>query len=408
MLRSFYYHYSIGYLNSMENSQKPNERKDIKQAYRTAYLIAGFLKQTLTEEEKEELDTWIVASDENMILFEKLTDEKNIEQAADWFKKIDVEEGLQETKSKLQQRKPFRLWSYAIAAAIIILVVVAIYIYQGAGNKNGTITIASDKQDIMPGSTMATLTLGNGQQIKLSSDRADTTINNQIKVLSKDGQLVYNQGTVISELVYNTLTVPRKGQYKLVLPDGSKVWLNSESSIRYPVAFTTNERKVFITGESYFEVAKDKTKPFRVVAGDILLEDLGTQFNVNAYNNEPYFAATLIEGSVKVTKGAKENILQPSQQAQVTNNDFRVTNTDVGNVIAWKNNLFKFSGTSIDEIMRQVERWYDADVEFKDNVSLHLNATIERGVPVSKLLHILEQTGQVHFKIDGKKITVMN
>ncbi len=391
----------------MENSQKPNERKDIKQAYRTAYLIAGFLKQTLTIEEKEELDAWILASDENMILFEKMTDEKNIEQAAGWFKQMNVDKELQQTKRKIQHRKPIRLWTYAIAAAIIVLLVAGVYFYQINSNKNRTTSVALGKQDIMPGSDNATLTLGNGQQIILNNEGTDTTINNQIKLLRKDGQLVYSNNTATKEIVYNTLTVSRKGQYKLVLPDGTKVSLNAESSIRYPIAFVGNERKVFVTGETYFEVAKDKSKPFRVMAGDVALEDLGTEFNVNAYNNEPYFAATLVEGSVRVTKGSKENILKPAQQVQVTNNDFKIVNTDVDDIIAWKNNEFKFSGTSLDEIMRQVERWYDADVEFKDKVTLHLNATIARDVPVSKLLQIFEETGQVHFKIEGKKIMVM-
>ena len=390
----------------MENSQKPNEHKDIKQAYRTAYLIAGFLKQTLTEEEKRELDEWILASDKNMELFEKMTDEKNIAQATGFFKKMNVEDELHETKKRIQQRKPFRLWSYAVAAAVIILMVAGIYMYQTNSSKNAVTQVADKKQDIMPGSDIATLTIGNGQKIMLSNEGADTTLGNNVKILRKDGQLVYKEDKSATTLVYNTVTVPRKGQYKLVLPDGSKVWLNAESSIRYPVAFIGNERRVFVTGETFFEVAKDKSKPFRVVANDITVEALGTQFNVNAYTNEPFFTATLVEGSVRITKGLKENILKPGQQARLANDDFKIVDANVDDVTAWKNNQFKFSGTSIDEIMRQVERWYDAEVEFKDNVSLHLNATIERNVPVSKLLHIFEETGQVHFKIENKKIIV--
>jgi len=390
----------------MENSQKSNERKNIKQAYRTAYLIAGFLKQTLTEEEKKELDAWILASDENMELFEKMTDEKNIEQASDWFKKMNVEDGLKATKKRIHHRKPFLLWRYAVAAAVVILIVAGVYIYQNNNYKNST-TSLSKELDIMPGSDMATLTLDNGQKILLDTKGADTTINSQVKILRKDGQLVYNEKKSANVLVYNTLTVPRKGQYKLVLPDGTKVWLNAESSIRYPVAFIGNERRVFVTGETFFEVAKDKSKRFRVVANDITIEALGTQFDVNAYSNEPFFAATLVEGSVRISNRSTENILKPGEQAQIVNNNLKIVNTNVDDVTAWKNNQFKFSGTSINEIMRQVERWYDADVEFKDDINLHLNATIERDVPVSKLLHIFEETGQVHFKIEDKKIVVM-
>lgn len=193
----------------MENSQKPNERKDIKQAYRTAYLIAGFLKENLTGEEKEELDAWILASEENMILFEKMTDEKNLEQAAGWFKQLNVEEDLQKTKTKMQQRKPIRLWAYAIAAAII-LIAAGIYTFQYSGNKPGTSPVAAGQQDIQPGADIATLTLDNGQQIVLDNEGADTTLSNQVQLLRKDGQLVYNNNTSAKELVYNTLTVPRK------------------------------------------------------------------------------------------------------------------------------------------------------------------------------------------------------
>lgn len=391
----------------MENLQNPGEGKNLKQAYRTAYLIAGFLKQTLTEEEKDELDEWILASDENMILFEKMTDEKNVAQAAEWFRQMDVEKDLAETKSKISVRKPQRLWQYAVAASIVIATGAGIYFYQNSITQKNKSEVAAQNQDIMPGSNKATLTLADGKVIELGKTGDDTTINGHAKILRKDGQLIYKPDTTENVVVYNTLTVPRKGQYKLILPDGSKVWLNSESSIKYPVSFPGKERRVFVTGETFFEVAKDKTKPFRVVAGDITVEALGTQFNVNAYTNEPFFSATLIEGSIRVSKGSAVKILKPSQQAQLTNAEFKIVDTDNDDAIAWKNNQFKFTNTSIDEIMRQIARWYDAEIKYQDNVALHLNGTIGRDVPVSKLLNILEATNQVHFKIEGKKIIVM-
>jgi ferric-dicitrate binding protein FerR (iron transport regulator) len=391
----------------MENSQKTGGAKDLKQAYRTAYLIAGFLKQTLTQEEKDELDDWILASDENMILFEKMTDEKNLAEANNWFKKINVEEDLVKTKKKLTAKKPMRLWPYIAAAAIIIAILVGIYFNQNSGNGKDSPPIAVKNQDMMPGSDKAILTLDDGKVIELRSDGSDTIINKQVKNLRKDGQLIYDSSRRTKELVYHTLSVPRKGQYKLTLPDGSKVWLNSESSIRYPVFFTGKERKVFVTGETYFEVAKDKDKPFRVVSGNITVEALGTQFSVNAYTNEPFISTTLVEGSVMVTKGTVENILNPGQQAQLTEKDFQIVKVNTDSAVAWKNNEFKFINTPIDAIMRQLERWYDADVEYRDKVTLHLNATIGRDVPVSKLLDIFEETGQVKFKVEEKKIIVM-
>ena len=247
----------------MENPQKTDGAKDLKQAYRTAYLIAGFLKQTLSETEKVELDEWILASDENMIIFEKMTDEKNISQANEWFQKMNVEDELLKTKIKINTKTPSRFWKYTVAAAVLAAVIIGIYLYQNSFNNIDKPTIAVEKQDLMPGSNLATLTLDNGKVIELGNNGADTTINGQVKVLRKDGQLVYGAGEIsTNEIVYHELNVPRKGQYKVTLPDGSKVWLNSESSIRYPASFDSKERKVFVTGETYFEVAKDKDKPF--------------------------------------------------------------------------------------------------------------------------------------------------
>ena len=166
-------------------------------------------------------------------------------------------------------------------------------------------------------------------------------------------------------LEYNTLSVPRKGHYKLTLPDGSKVWLNAESPIVFPTNFNGIERRVVVTGETYFEVVKDKTKPFRVVADDMTVEALGTQFNINAYPNESMLAATLAEGSLLVAKGKDENILKPGQQAQTSDNHFTIAEVDPTDITAWKNNEFKFHNTSLESIMRQVERWYDCEVYFK-------------------------------------------
>ena len=392
----------------MENSQKTGGAKDLKQAYRTAYLIAGFLKQTLSEPEKKELDEWILASDENMIIFEKMTDEKNISQANEWFQKMNVEDELLKTKIKINTKTPSRFWKYTVAAAVLAAVIIGIYLYQNSVNNIDKPTIAVEKQDLMPGSNLATLTLDNGKVIELGNNGADTTINGHVKVLRKDGQLVYDAGVIsTNEIVYHELNVPRKGQYKVVLPDGSKVWLNSESSIRYPASFGDKERKVFVTGESFFEVAKNKDKPFRVVSGDVTIEALGTQFNVNSYSNEPFFSTTLVEGSVLITKGTAENILKPGQLAKLTKDNFEIAQVNIDSAIAWKNNQFKFKDTPLDAIMRQIERWYDADVEYKDQVTLHMNATISRDVPVSKLLKIFEETNQVHFEIEGKKIKVM-
>jgi transmembrane sensor len=381
-----------------------------EEAYRIARLIAGFIRGTLSKNEHDELDEWVAANDDNMQLFERLTDEKNIEEAMEWMKTIETEKVLEKKKEKLvfsRPRKSIRFWKYAIAASIIITAGILIYTYRFSKNEKKNDVIANNSADLQPGSDKATLTLGNGKVIVLSEVGRDTMINEQIKIQSEKGEIVYGGGGTENAIEYHTLTIPRKGHYKLVLPDGSKVWLNSESSIQYPTAFVGKERKVIVTGETFFEVAKNKDKPFIAVGGDMQVEALGTQFNINVYNNEPFRSATLVEGSVLVTHGKNENILKPGQQAQIANGDFSVVNTDAMDVVAWKNDMFKYTNTPIDAIMRQIERWYDAETVYQDKVDFHFNGTIERSVPVSKLLHYIEATGQVHFKIEGKKIIVM-
>ena len=381
-----------------------------KEAFRVARLIAGYIRGTLSKSEHRELDDWVAASDENMQLFERLTDEKNIEEAIQWMESIETEKALQEKKSKLVFKRPreaIRFWRYAVAASIIITAGILMYVFRDSNNEKKNNVVVTNSEDLLPGSDKATLALSNGKIIVLGETDRDTTINEQIKILSQKGEIVYSNKDSEKELEYHTLTIPRKGHYRLVLPDGTQVWLNSESSIRYPTAFTGKERKVFITGETFFEVAKNKDKPFIVVTGDVQVEALGTQFNINAYSNEPFLTATLIDGAILVSNSKNENMLKPGQQAQIAHNDFSVVETDTMDVVAWKNDQFKFTNATIDVIMRQVERWYDAEVVYENKPTAHFYADIPRNVPVSKLLRFLELTDKVHFKIEGSKIIVL-
>lgn len=378
------------------------------EARRIAYLVHGFLFHTLTEEEHNELDDWVAATDENMILFEKLTDPKNLQEAVKWAEMRNKKEALEKEEERVVAHPPrrrIRLWQYVAAACLVIIVGILVYVYGISNNDKKNNVATNNSTDIQPGSPRATLTIGNGKIITLNGNAADTIIGENITLQRKKGEIAYNSAE--KNVEYHTLSIPRKGHYKLTLPDGSIAWLNSESSIRYPTAFVEKERKVTITGEVFFEVAKNKEKPFIVEAGNAKIEALGTQFNVNAYSNEPFLSATLVEGSILVSIGSHENILKPGQQAQVGANDFNVVNVEAIDVIAWKNGMFKFTNAPIDVIMRQVERWYDAEVEYESKPTDHFNADLPREVPVSKLLHVLELTKSVHFKIEDNKIIVL-
>lgn len=381
-----------------------------KEAYRIANLIAGYVKGTLSETEHQELDDWVCISNDNLLLFERLTDEKNIGQIEEWIKTVDTEKALEQIKQSERfraaavQKSWKRFIPYQVAASVLLIT--GLFVFKPFGKKNlPAETAIQQPADISPGSNKASLTLADGKIILLGARTTDTSVNDDLKILHQ-GEIVYRQASVPHPLEYHTLTVPKKGTYKLELPDGTKVWLNAASSIRYPVAFEQTERKVFISGEVYFEVAKDKTKPFRVVAGNVMVEALGTAFNVSAYPDDSFISATLAEGSVRVSEGKVNNILKPGQQAKITNKDFTVTDVETEEAIAWKNNRFRFVNAPLDEIMKQIARWYDAEIVYTKMPSDHFNADISKDVPVSKLLHYLELTKSVQFRIEGNRIIV--
>jgi ferric-dicitrate binding protein FerR (iron transport regulator) len=212
--------------------------------------------------------------------------------------------------------------------------------------------------------------------------------------------------------VYNTITTANGNQYQLILTDGSKVWLNAASSIRFPTSFTGNERKVEITGEVYFEVAKDPIKPFKVdfknKEGEINeIEVLGTHFNVNAYADEPDMKTTLLEGSVKIKAANKIQMLTPGQQASITSGGIEVKrNVDIEHVMAWKNGYFLFDNTDIYTLMRQVSRWYNVDVKYEGRITEDgFSGKILRDVPLSKFIKVLE-LNDVKVRTEGREIIV--
>ncbi|CAN5726870.1 DUF4974 domain-containing protein [soil metagenome] len=279
------------------------------------------------------------------------------------------------------------------------------------------------KNDVAPGGNKAVLTLADGSEVVLDSAHNGTiTQQGNANVLKlKNGQIAYNTvDKQTGEVVYNTLTTPAGGQYKLLLPDGSEVWLNAASSITYPTSFIDGERKVTITGEAYFEVAHLKdvngkgNVPFivsiKATSGEqTQVEVLGTHFNINAYSDEPVIKATLLEGIIKLNNLKSNSMLKPGQQGQVNNNGniHVIENANTEEAVAWKNGLFQFDNADIKTVMRQIARWYDVDVVFKEMIpSEKFVGEIPRNSNISEVFKIL-QLSNVHFKIDGKKVIVL-
>jgi hypothetical protein len=275
-------------------------------------------------------------------------------------------------------------------------------------------TVSQPARDILPGGNKAVLTLANGATIALDGASngllaQQGSINIQKLV---NGQLAYSQDTKQGgnngAAFYNTITTPRGGQYQATLTDGTKVWLNAASSIRFPVGFAENERSVEITGEVYFEVAKNAGKPFRVQTATSVVEVLGTHFNVNAYNDEQVVKTTLVEGKVRVNTTGSSVYLKPGQQSSVLQSGkIKVeTNADVEEARAWKNGSFQFKSADLKTILRQIARWYDVDIIYKGDVNLHFTGQLTRNINASKVFEQLELTGEVHFKIDGRTVVV--
>lgn len=318
----------------------------------------------------------------------------------------------------------------AVAAAAAVMLLLGAGAYFLFFNKSSKRIVEAGKQeqrynnDVPPGGNRAVLTLSNGTTIILDSTRNGMLARQgNTKILKlNSGELTYSQpatGNPSSATIqYNTLSTPRGGQYHVVLPDGTGVWLNAASSIRYPTVVTGKEREVEITGEAYFEVAENAAMPFIVKKGNVEVKVLGTHFNVNAYDDEGNMKVTLLEGSVKVEQRTTDNgqrttgnqqLLTPGQQAQAEP-DGRIRlirNADVEQAVAWKNGEFSFRHNDIYEIMRQLSRWYNVDVSYKDSLDLHLSGQISKNVNASAVFRMLEFAGNVQFQIVGRKIIVM-
>jgi transmembrane sensor len=325
---------------------------------------------------------------------------------------------LAKAKSSPTYRIPFlkSYWLRYAAAIIILLGIGAFFFLNRPSKKITTPGVVKSKKDIAPGKDGAILTLEDGRTIVLDSlGNGVIAEQNGTKVVLKNGQLVYDKdGSDGSAIAYNTMTTPRGRQFQLVLPDGSKVWMNAASSLRYPTMFTGNERKVEVSGEVYFEVAKNAKMPFRVKVNDETeIEVLGTHFNINAYKNEASISTSLLEGSVKIISGQDNAILKPGQQGQVYNGAARspikiVQSVDMEKVMAWKNGVFNFEDATLEEVMRQLERWYDIEVVYEKGIpKQEFIGKMGRDLNLSEVLRGLEMN-KVHFRIeDGRKLVVL-
>lgn len=310
---------------------------------------------------------------------------------------------------------------FRMAAAAAVLAMLGVAIWWIAGNKTTPSPTAFEntQKDIdAPASARAIITLANGKQVYIDSagNGLLATEGNVQVVKSEDGEIAYRSEAAVQlprgEMLYNTITVPRGSRIvSLTLSDGSKVWLNSESSLRYPVTFAGNERRVQMEGEAYFEVQHDPSKPFLVARGDVQVKVLGTHFNVNAYADEDKIKVTLLEGSIQLKAAVNPEgiIIRPGQQAQVDRDQpvYVTGNIDLDQVMAWKNGLFSFSGADLPAIMRQLSRWYNIEVSYAGAVpSGTFEGKIGRDLSLTQLLNGLGST-RIHYRLEGNRLTIL-
>lgn len=401
-------------------------------------LIGKHLRQELTKEEQKQLNEWINESDDNKQLFEKWTDAGDLmRNISDWerlendkqnvWQKMDVSAGKERLQSRLLN---FQWWKYAAAAAVVIFLFAGAYfLFTGKNEKPEIITQAENnkfKADKSPGKDGAILTLADGEEIILdSAANGMLTLQGKSKVVKKDGMLSYSPSTGggQEEALYNTLSTPRGRQFQLMLPDGSRLWLNAASSVKYPTVFAARERVIEISGEAYMEIAKDVSRPFKVrisppseeFDGAVWVEVLGTHFNVKAYKDEASISTTLIEGKVKIKSGSSLALLTPGKQALVSPSTggergeaIRVVEkADIEEAIAWKNGMIVANRATVKEVLKQISRWYDIDLVFKNEIKEEdVRIRVPRNTPLSDVLKIFELSSRLRFTIEGNKLIV--
>lgn len=390
---------------------------DFHEAYRLLYLIRAFILKNLSAKEREELDAWLEQSDENITLFENLTEDDQVENTMALYEQMREEDALRRLRNRIpfviprQKKSSVRIW-FSVAAIFIILVSVGLFIYPKSNKKLEQVAKAEKPEakpaeEIRPGGNRAVLITENGQRIVLDSLAngqliAGTGVVKGSGLIAYDGQAQPHN----TSPVFHTLVTPRGGQYQAILSDGTKVWLNAASSLKYPEVFTGTDRVVELTGEGYFEVAHN-SKPFKVKMDDCSVEDLGTAFNINTYKDEGCNKTTLTEGSAKVTTPLASKILVPGQEAKVENEKIRVVPADIEATKGWINGKLVYRFTPMKFVLKDLERWYNIEIDNKHLGTSHLKATIDRDVPLSQMIRILEGAGDVRLKWDGTKLVVL-
>jgi len=377
------------YLSDRASTQEQQELTDIIQQPENESLLKGHMEQLIDRYQSPEFDTRRLA---DMV--------KNV---------LSTDTGSQAPKV----RSMYDLKRWMVAASVLLMIGLGAYFVFTRTAEHEKVSEAVPVKDAKPPEEVrAMITLADGSRVVLDSLSSGLLAKQGNVKLVKlaDGQIAYETKDAEGmQMQFNTLSNPRGSRViQVALSDGTKVWLNAGSSMRYPTVFTGKERKIEITGEAYFEVAHNAARPFKVIKNAMELTVLGTHFNVNAYDDEHAINITLFEGSIKISNSGQSTIVKPGEQAFIINDGQpEVTASDnLDAVIAWKVGKFYFNSADITQIMNQLSRWYNLDVEYKDQIASHFTGIISRDVNASEVFRMLEQTGSIHLNIEGTKIVV--
>lgn len=387
-------------------------------------LIKRYIDNNCTPQEATELFDYLQQSSSNRVLLQEMKDLYNAQTGdvqtinkAEWSQRVR-NELLQHIQTEARVIPFYKRWLPQVAAAAILLIGATIFFqyFNKSSSTNDTVVVKpvtqTPSKEVLPGTDKAILTLADGTVVVLDSAKTGSIAAQGGTVLqNKNGLIVYDaSGNAASadQITFNTISTPKGGQYQVVLPDGSKAWLNAASSLRFPTAFTGETRTVELTGEGYFEIAKNEKMPFHVKANNVDVEVVGTHFNVMAYENEATIRTTLLEGSVKLNSGTSSGYLKPGQQADVNSTGvLKIAQGDVDEAVAWKNGNFYFDNTSLTTIMRQFERWYNIEVAYSGvEKKRYFSVEMSRSMSLSQVLKLLN-AADIQFKIEQNKLSVI-
>ncbi|MGK6349922.1 FecR domain-containing protein [Parapedobacter sp. DT-150] len=378
---------------------KPNQ-------YHIAEWIGKYLLGQLSEGEEIRLKQWLNEDERNQALLESFRDTDRAKRDIDFIREIDVDAAWTRLQKRNRAKQLKRIGRYLGYAASIALIACSWIWFSPSRSAKPNMTQAGNifHNDVMPGGNKAQLILSDGQSVDLRDDTAGLQERDGTQIVSAKGGLTYETPDAEADnLIYNTLVIPKAGTYQLTLSDGTKVWLNAMSELRFPVQFGSDERVVELKGEAYFEVAHDAARPFKVAVDSTQIEVLGTHFNVNSYKQ---LTATLVEGAIRISNKTGRELLKPGQEARVGEH-ISLHEANIAKTVAWKNGDFYFKSDDMTDIMEQLSRWYDISVSFENEPPAErFNGNIQRSFKLSEALDILSYLSGATFEVNGQQVSI--